>query len=147
MGETERVRASRKRYKWPDQVKRRHVAVPGNVEHLLHHGFSHIVGAGVIDRCVVGEACDGQSLPYPQAVKLHPGIFPGEVLVGDIGVDLIGKDHKALSAFDLIYMGVSRCVVCIQHTRTGYNIVEQVMIAGGGAKSMGRLAAFPAELI
>ena len=60
---------------------------------------------------------------------------------------MVGEDHKALPALDLVDAGVPGGIVGVQFSRTGYHVMEQIMVAGRGTENVGRFAALSAELI
>ena len=71
----------------------------GDVEHFFFHLQSNILKSGFIDRLVDRQTGKLHRFPGAKSVKFDPGVFPGMLMIGNIGADLSGKDHKALSAF------------------------------------------------
>jgi len=52
---------------------------------------------------------------------------PGQLLVGDVSIDLTWKNHKTLSAFDLISIRMAGRIIGQQCSGAGYDIMEQKM--------------------
>ena len=90
----ERVSASRK-IQMSHEVEWSHIAVLGNIKHLLHHGLPDISGMGMIDRRIQSETGDGDGFPDPQSVKFDPDIFPRIFLIRGIQVNLPGQIRNA----------------------------------------------------
>lgn len=59
----------------------------------------------------------------------------------------MGKNHKALSAFNLKGIGFFPAVLGVEDACSGDAVMEQIMISGSGAEGMRGIALFPAELI
>lgn len=125
-----------KKVQMPHKMKGGHVAVLGDVEHLLHHGFPKIPGMGVIDRGIHGEAGDGDGFPDAQPVEFDPDVFPGKILVRHISIDLLREDHEALSALDLPGSGSSGGIIGVERAGAGYDVVKQVVCARRRAETV-----------
>ena len=90
------------------KMKGRHFTVLRYVQHFLHHGLPNIVGARPVYRRIRRKPGQRDGLLNPQSVKFNPDVFPGKLLVRNIGSDLVWKNHESLSAFNLILLCFSR---------------------------------------
>lgn len=136
-----------KKVQMPHKMKGGHVAVLGDVEHLLHHGFPNITGMSTVDGRVGGKSDNGKGFLYAESVKFQPDIFPWKCMVGNISSDLMGKDHKSLPALDLIGMGIAGRIIRVQSSGAGNDIMEQIMGTCSRTKTVGGCASLPSELI
>src|SRR5699024_3573481 len=101
----------------------------------------------VVYRMIRREACCLDDLSGPHPVKLNPGVLPGEFCIGNIGIDLVGKDHKSLTAVNLIFPRLSFGVVGDQLPGSGYDIVEEIVISCRGTERVSRLTLLLPKLI
>ena len=129
------------------EMERSHIAVLRDIEHFLHHGLPHIPGMGMVDRAVRSEPGDGNGFSDAQSVKFDPDIFPGEVFVSDIHIDLLGKDHESLSAFNLVSLCDSFGIICFQNACSGYDIMEQIVETCCWPEAVGWRAPLPSKLV
>ena len=92
-------------------MKRGLMGMVGDIEHLLFHLLRQILMPGAVDRMADIQPSGLYRLFYFQAVKFQPYIFPGQFIVRNIGADLVGKNHEALSAPDLVGNGIAAGVL------------------------------------
>lgn len=130
-----------------DQVEGGLLGVVGDVDHLLHHLPGQILVPGPVYGRVDGEAGGLDQLLGLQAVELQPGVFPGQLIVRYVGADLVGEDHKALAALDVVGDRLLFGVVGCQRPGPGDHVVEQVVVPGGGTEGVSRVALLPAVLV
>ena len=129
------------------QVKAGRVGVLRHVEHDVPHFLPPGGTLRPVDR--LGEAQPGALyvLRRPEAVKLHPDILPGPVLVGDVGADLAGADQEALVRPQVVVPAHAVGVGGVQVPPAGNHIVEQVVIADIGAEGVQGRTLLPAVLV
>ena len=130
-----------------DEMKGRLIFVVDDIKHFLHQCLPHLFGICSVNRRVRRQPGNGESLFYTKPVKFQPHIFPGKLLIGNVGVDLSGKDHKALPAFDGIFPGDAFRIARHKLSGPGNDIVEQKVGPGSRAIVMGRGAMLLSELI
>jgi hypothetical protein len=94
-----------------------------------------------------GQPCPRKAFRHPQPVEFQPGVFPGKLLIGDIGGYLVGEQEKALAALDLVFVGFAFGGLRVEPARAGQAQVEEIVVSGSRAIGMGRVALLPAELI
>ena len=108
-----------KQIEMPDQMKRRLIFVTGDVQHFVCHVLPQAFVSGMIDRFVQRKPDGVQQGLHTESVEFQPDVFPRQLLVGNIGGDLIGEDHEPLHAFDRVGLGDTLAVVCHQGAGAG----------------------------
>ena len=119
----------------------------GNIYHFIFHVFSQIFKRCMVYRLIRGEAGCLDYFSDPHSVKLDPDIFPRKFFVCNVCVDLTRKNHEALAAVNLIFMGLPFCIVGDQSAGAGYYIMKQIVVSCGRPERMGRRALLFSELI
>ena len=130
----------------PDQVEGGGLGVVGDVKHGVPYRLPLGDGLRAVDGLGQAESGGVQELLGPQAVKLHPGVFPGVVLVGIVGVHLPGADQKALVGLQVIVPGGPVGAVGVEAAPAGDDVVEQKVVADKGPEGIERLTLLPAIL-
>ena len=130
----------------PDQVEGGGLGVVGDVKHGVPHRLPLGDGLRAVDGLGQAESGGVQELLGPQAVKLHPGVFPGVVLVGIVGVHLPGADQKALVGPQVIVPGGPVGAVGVEAAPAGDDVVEQKVVADKGPEGVEGGALLPAVL-
>ena len=110
------------------------IFVVHNVEHLLHHAVSLLLGGGPVAGVVLVKSQRLKPLAHSRAIKLDPDVLPRKRPVRLVGVHLLGKDHEALtrSQLDATDLCVSPRVV--EPPLAQDNVVKEVVTAPGRAK-------------
>ena len=129
------------------KVERGFIRVVDDVEHFIHHILPEILGMRVVDRMIRGKAGKPERFFDPQAVKLDPDILPGQFNIRPVGTDLLGKQHKAFSTFDVVFRRFAIALFCRKDPGAGNDIVKQIVILGDRTKCVCRCTLFPAVLI
>lgn len=65
----------------------------------------------MIDGHIYRKTCDFQRFFDAQSVKFNPDVFPREGFVSNVHCNLIGENHKSLTAFNRVSMGDAFCVI------------------------------------
>ena len=85
-----------------------------------------------IDRVVEAQAGHLQKLRGLHPVKLHPGVLPGQILIGVVGVHLVGADEKALAGLQAVEVGGAGGIVGAEVSLPREDEVEEKMVPLGG---------------
>ena len=101
----------------------------------------------MVYRGIHGQSCQLQGFLNTEAVKLHPGVLPGMVLVRKVGVDLFRINQEPFSAFNLVGVGHALGIRGYEGACAGYAVVEQIVVPGVGTVGVQRFTLFPAVLI
>ena len=120
-----------------DEVEGGCIGMLGDVEHQVPYLGALGRAVRLVDGLGGGKPGVPQGLRGVKAVKFDPDILPGMVLVGKIGVDQAGADEKPLPRLELIPPGGDPVLLRgIQRAPSGYDIVEEIVVADEGAKGL-----------
>ena len=119
----------RKKIEMSHQMKRRLLWILRNVNQFIHHLFSCLPGVGHIDWRILGKATNVEDFCGTQPVKLHPDVFPWHLNICHISGDLSWKNHKSLSAPNLIIYILPLGIRGHQGACSGKNIVKKIVIS------------------
>lgn len=136
-----------KQVQMSDQVEGGTVFMFGNVQHFINHVFAQIFERSVIHRIFRTQSGCFDGFSGTHSVKLDPDIFPWKPGVSNVCSDLFRKDHKTLSAVDLIFMILAFKIGSHETAGTGENIVKQIVVSGCRSERVGGRALFSPELV
>ena len=130
----------------PNEAEGGGVGVVGDVEHGVPHRRAQGWVLGLVNGLGFAQPGGVEVLLRPQPAEFQPGVLPGIILVGIIGVYLPGADEEALVGAELVVPGDAVGAVGVQAAPARDHIVEQEVVAHKGSEGVQGRALFPAEL-
>ena len=129
-----------------DEVEGGRLGVVGDVQHGIPHRPALLRRPGLVDGPEGAQARRAQILLRPQAPELQPNVFPGVVLVGEVGVHQAGADEEPLVGAQLIAPGGAVGAGGVQLAMARDDVVEQEIVAHKRPEGVQGGALLPAVL-